>query len=165
MTQPISSYFARVLSSKSLLATIAFVALLITSTLSAENKTDIILINGMPALAEVTTKGALVKKIIDVPDYFRSSRSHASLLKRSLNKARGLSAVNTKKTRSIGSIPQFLKQDQSCDSLCSEVANSAPSFDWSDISDFAGSGSMMGSTSFSTAGAIPDILAMRQRLV
>ena len=54
--------------------------------------TTIILINGEAELADITKSGEVLKRIIAVPEYFHSRSSHNRLVKRSKEKAEGLSS-------------------------------------------------------------------------
>ena len=67
--------------------------LTIVSVEAGENITTIILINGDPVLAEIDKKGEVIKRIIEVPDYFISTRSHERLVQLSIARAKGLSDV------------------------------------------------------------------------
>lgn len=60
----------------------------------AESLNTIILINGEAVLVKIDQKGEILKKYINVPEYFTSSRSHESLVQRALGKVKGLSSVH-----------------------------------------------------------------------
>lgn len=59
--------------------------------------TTIILINGQAELVDVNKSGDVLKRIIAVPEYFKTSRSHGALVKKSIAKAHSLSKNNVDK--------------------------------------------------------------------
>ncbi len=75
----------------SVVALFMFSALSVFASNNEDVLTDIILINGEAVLVDLDNKGEVLKKHIDIPEYFRSSRSHESLRRSSLIKAKSLS--------------------------------------------------------------------------
>lgn len=62
--------------------------------LESESLNTIILINGDAVLVKIDQKGEILKKYINVPEYFSSGRSHESLVQRAIGKIKGLSRVH-----------------------------------------------------------------------
>lgn len=95
MKQYIFSFGKRV--SCLLIAFIFSATLIIPQTASAaevDYQNTIILINGDAVLVKLGPKGEILKKYINVPDYFTSGRNHESLVQRAVSRVKELSAVH-----------------------------------------------------------------------
>ncbi len=84
----------------------------------AETVTDIILINGQAELVQMDKSGEILQRLIKVPDYFNSNRSHRSLKSASLNKIPIVGKVEThRKTDPEILKEHFLRTDKKADGL------------------------------------------------
>ena len=112
----------------SILVLTMFFVTSLSSMSSDDIVTDIILINGYAVLVDIDNKGEVLKKHLDIPNYFRSSRTHESLRRSSLIKAKGLS-----KSHKLFDSNHFLSFESSTCSI--KVDEGSSVFDVLSISD------------------------------
>ena len=92
-------YIVTLGSALKIIVLLIFISAGFTSELSASTedlKTTIILINGQAALVDLNPKGEILKRYIAVPDYFTSYRSHESLVRRSIERAKSMRDIGYK---------------------------------------------------------------------